>query len=351
MGMAGAKKKLFLLVVASNTMLDELPPFMANAGTYRRPMTIALETIKLTKKYTTETGIEKLSFSIKQGSILAYLGHNGAGKTTTIRTLLGLLKADSGDIKYFGNSYNTYSIAFDKIRREIGVCFDKPGFYPNLSAIENLTLFAQLYSMDNSEFITYTDYLLERAELHGVKNKKIETYSSGMKQKLGIIRAIMHKPKLVFLDEPMNNLDPAARVLVRNTICDLSKKEGVSFFIASHDLREIEQIATDIIILEKGKIKISGNLTDLQNRNSESIYDVAIDKQITEDLARKICDALKAVFINLNGKKITLNSKEALTMTRVSEDFNKFGCEVLGFNKQANSLEQIYFSSLKTNEN
>ncbi|MFA5161900.1 MAG: ABC transporter ATP-binding protein [Elusimicrobiales bacterium] len=306
----------------------------------------ALEVANLTKKYTPQAGVENLSFSIASGEVLAYIGHNGAGKTTTIRTLLGLLKSDSGEIKYFGKRYDTYAGDFDALRGQLGVCLDNPGFYPNLSALKNLALFGELYGVCGAEFSSRAEELLKKMALHHVRNDRVQTFSKGMRQKLALVRAMLHKPKLIFLDEPMTGLDPAARVLMRETVRELAKEQGVSFFLASHDLNEVEQLADNIIILEKGRIKQKGTLAELQNARSVFSYTLVPDKPVSPEVLEKLRSVLACAVSETDASRINLSATTPVKLARVVAEFAKENIEILEFHSAMN-LEQIYFESLR----
>ena len=314
-----------------------------------------METLKvenLTRKFSPTTGVEGVGFILRAGRVLAYLGHNGAGKTTTIRALLGLLRADSGNISYFGSPCDTSSVAFDRVRRDVGVCLDAPGFYADLDAMDNLRLFGGLYGLSGPEFETRAANLLGRLGLTEAGKKKVKEYSKGMTQKLALIRAIQHKPKLLFLDEPMSGLDPEARITMRDFLGELSRKEGVSIFLTSHDLNEVEQIAHDVIILEKGRVKLSGELGVLR----ESFRKIGVCTLVFEALpaaaaVMAISAALGAVKHKLEGRELSLDCSSEISLEGAAAACAQAGLKLEEFRKEKATLEQIYFESLKKNEN
>jgi ABC-2 type transport system ATP-binding protein len=309
-----------------------------------------LEVKSLTKKYSPTTGVGNVSFNLCKGQILAYLGHNGAGKTTTVRSLLGLMRIDSGEIRYFGRTYNTYNGDFDRVRGEIGVCLDTPGFYPDISAWQNLEFFAGLYGLEGTEFNKRSEELLQEMDLYDSRLNKPKTFSKGMLQKLALIRAILHKPKVLFLDEPTSGLDPAARLLMRNYLGMLAKKNGVAIFLTSHDLNEVEQLADDVIILEKGKIKLQGELSKLKRMQSGYDYIVTIDMSIGEANLKALGEALHVKLIRASEDKVFITGTAALSLDNIIDEFGKQNVKVLEFRKEDTNLEQIYFNSLKQNE-
>jgi len=310
-----------------------------------------LGTEKLVKKFSADTGVNGVSFSLKAGRVLAYLGHNGAGKTTTIRALLGLLKSDSGEIRYFGSPCDTASAAFDRTRAAVGVCLDSPGFYPDLDAVENLRLFAALYGLSGERFEARAAELLERLALTAAAKKPVKTYSKGMTQKLALARAIQHKPKLLFLDEPMSGLDPEARMTMRNFLQELAEKEGVAIFLTSHDLNEVEQIAHDVMILEKGTIKLAGTLAELRESFRKiCVYKLCFGAAPSREQAAAAASALGAVKHTLDVRELRLDCPSEITLEAAAAACSRAGMTLAEFKKERASLEEIYFESLSKNE-
>ncbi len=305
----------------------------------------------LVKKFSAATGVDGVSFSIKRGRILAYLGHNGAGKTTTVRALLGLIRADAGEIRYFGVPCDTSSPAFDRTRKEIGVCLDSPGLYPELDALENLGLFAGLYGLEGKAFEDRAAELLCRLGMSAVAKNKVKTYSKGMAQKLALARAIQHRPKLLFLDEPMSGLDPEARMTMRSFLAELAEKEGVGIFLTSHDLNEVEQIAHEVLILENGKPKLAGELGKLKETFAKSGgYMFALEKAPTEEQAKSLAAALGALSYRLEGGEIRAEFAAPVQLEAVSSACASAGLNLVEFKKERATLEEIYFESLSKNE-
>lgn len=306
----------------------------------------------LVKKYSATAGVDGVSFSLRAGRILAYLGHNGAGKTTTIRSLLGLLKADSGEIRYFGAPCDTASAGFDLTRKEIGVCLDSPGFYPELDAFENLGMFAGLYGLEGKEFEDRATFLLGRLGLSAAAKNKVKTYSKGMTQKLALARAIQHKPRLLFLDEPMSGLDPEARITMRDFLSELAEKENVGIFLTSHDLNEVEQIAHDVLILENGKTKLSGELKALKESFVKAnSYLLVLESAPAAEQAKSLAEALGALKHRLEGREFRAEFREAVSLAAASAACVKAGINLTEFKKEHATLEEIYFESLSKNEN
>jgi ABC-type multidrug transport system ATPase subunit len=212
----------------------------------------------LTKQFTNLTAVQDLSFSVQEGDVYGFLGQNGAGKSTTIRMLLSLIKPSEGQIQIFGKDLQTHR---NEILAQVGAVIEKPDVYKYLSAYENLKLFARLSGVKVTE-ARLLDQLNQVGLLHRAKDT-VKTFSQGMKQRLGIAIALVHDPKLIILDEPTNGLDPQGIADIRNLILHLSRDLKKTVIVSSHLLSEIEQVATRVLIIDKGKKIIEGNALEL----------------------------------------------------------------------------------------
>lgn len=212
----------------------------------------------LTKSFKNLTAVSDLSFTVREGDVYGFLGQNGAGKSTTIRMLLTLIEPTAGSIELFGLSLQTHRT---EILRQIGAVIEKPDVYKYLSAIDNLQLFARLSGLKPTKQMLMQQ--LEMVGLAGRANDTVKTFSQGMKQRLGIAVALVHDPKLIILDEPTNGLDPQGIADIRNLIRHLSKDLNKTILVSSHLLNEIEQIATRVLIIDKGKKLVEGSSAEL----------------------------------------------------------------------------------------
>ncbi|MES2372360.1 MAG: ABC transporter ATP-binding protein [Bacteroidota bacterium] len=212
----------------------------------------------LTKQFKNLTAVQDLSFSVNEGDVYGFLGQNGAGKSTTIRMLLTLIKPTAGTVEIFGKELGENR---NDILREVGAVIEKPDVYKYLSAYENLKLFARLSGMKPS-----SETLMEKLEKVGLADRAkdpVKNFSQGMKQRLGIAIALVHDPKLIILDEPTNGLDPQGIADIRNLILHLSRDLNKTVIVSSHLLNEIEQVATRVLIINKGKKIIEGNASKM----------------------------------------------------------------------------------------
>ncbi|HRT02788.1 MAG TPA: ABC transporter ATP-binding protein [Candidatus Diapherotrites archaeon] len=231
---------------------------------------IAIEVKNLSKSFKSKLVLDNISFNVQQGSITGFFGPNGAGKTTTMRIILGLLYPNSGCAKVFGEDVDKSS----DIRNRIGVLLEQNGMSDRLSAYDNLDYYATIYNIkDKQEKI---NSLLKQMGLFERKNEKIGTFSTGMKKKLGLARALLNDPDILFLDEPTVGLDPDAQKEFRNLILDLSKQKKLTVLLNTHNLNEAQKVCTDIIVINNTKIRYSGNLKETlqkyKTRDLEKVY-------------------------------------------------------------------------------
>jgi ABC-type multidrug transport system ATPase subunit len=223
-------------------------------------MSAIIEVTNLTKQFKNIKAVSDLSFIVNKGEVYGFLGQNGAGKSTTIRMLLSLIYPTGGNIHVFGKNLLQHR---NQILQQVGAIIEKPDLYNYLTALENLKMMAKLSGVQPTQ-----KELLQQLEVVGISeraNSKVKTFSQGMKQRLGIACALIHRPQLIILDEPTNGLDPQGIADVRNLILHLSKNEGKTVLVSSHLLSEIEVVADSMLIIDKGKKIAAGKVAELLN--------------------------------------------------------------------------------------
>lgn len=220
--------------------------------------TLAVETFGLTRAFSARSGVWDLALKVPQQSIYAFLGPNGAGKTTTIRLLLGLLRPDSGSIAINGQPRNAQSR-----QRWIGSMVEGPSLYPHLSGRDNLAITAGMLGCHRGEI----DRVLRIVGLQDADRQLTGRYSLGMRQRLGIALALLGEPELLILDEPGNGLDPAGMADVRRLIHSLVNDHGMTVFLSSHLLDDVEKIATHLGLLNAGRLVAQGDLPSLRDQH------------------------------------------------------------------------------------
>lgn len=244
-------------------------------------MDYLLETVNLTKDFSSQRVVDELCLHIKKGEIYGFLGENGAGKTTTIRMLMGLLNPTSGSIYFNGQEFSTQ---YPSLLKNIGTIIEYPGFYPNLNARDQLKISSNLMGVTDAQAI---EKALNTVDLLKSKNKKVKDFSLGMKQRLGIARAILHNPDFLILDEPTNGLDPTGIQEIRELLLHLSRDLGKTILISSHILSEIEQLADTIGIIHQGSLVVEDNLNNLKSTFKKHIRLKVDNREKTLHLLRE----------------------------------------------------------------
>lgn len=293
-----------------------------------------IETKNLTKQYGTQKSVANLNIHVQKGRIYGLLGRNGAGKTTTMKMLLGLTQPTSGEVIIWEKSLAANE---KELLPRIGSLIEAPDFYPNLTAIENLRIFAALRGVSDRNAIKNA---LDLVGLPYKDKKLFSQYSLGMKQRLAIALAVMHDPELLILDEPINGLDPIGIAEVRSFIRNLCNERGKTILISSHILSEIALLADDIGIIDHGALLEEESLAQLEAKSSKHIRlmvsDTAQSARILESVFHEnrfiIQDDYKIQVHNLDlpiGKIVTafvekgIEVSEAVTSEESLEDYFK----------------------------
>ncbi|MCW4009992.1 MAG: ABC transporter ATP-binding protein [Candidatus Bathyarchaeota archaeon] len=300
-----------------------------------------VEDILVLKNVTKSIGerniLTDVSFTLKKGETLGYLGPNGAGKTTTIRIILDLLKPTSGNAFLFDKK------ASEADRRRVGVVLENAGFYDNLSAEVNLSYYSRIYNIRDKE--GRVKELLEFMNLWDRRNDKVGTFSKGMRQKLAIAKSLLHDPELLIFDEITSGLDPEARIIVREAIMKLENLEK-TILLSSHDLEEIQKIATQIIILKKGRIIVNDSLGNLRSRHNVPLFEVSVDKlAVTEKILSRLGFVSDFKAATANRLLITLKSYE--NAPDLLEVLIKEGVKVFSSSIIQSSLEEVYLDIIR----
>lgn len=296
-----------------------------------------IETKNLTKKYGSQKSVADLNIHVQKGRIYGLLGRNGAGKTTTMKMLLGLTKPTSGEVKIWGKSLQGNE---KKLLPRIGSLIESPGFYPNLTATENLRIFATLRGVPNNHAIQ------DALDLVGLpyKDKKLfSQYSLGMKQRLAIALAVMHDPELLILDEPINGLDPAGIVEIRNLLKSLNRDYGMTILVSSHILEELYQTATEFILIDNGKI-------------IEEISENELNERCKRHIAIQTTDVQKALLVleeKLHTDNFKLMPDHTIRLYTYLNDMEKVATVladahilVTGFSISGDTLEDYFLGKI-----
>ena len=289
------------------------------------------------------------SFAFTEGDRYGLLGPNGAGKTTTIRVLLGLLKADRGKVMISGKNMTGEK---RRINREIGFVLDKPGFYTKLSARQNLKIYAELYGVDMTEIDSRIDKMAAFFDLDRRLDDQYESYSKGMKQKVAIMRSLLHKPRILILDEVTSGLDPKVQYEIRTLIKELAKREKVTIIMSSHNLYEVVEICDSLIIIDKGEVKLAGKKEDIFKESG-----VALRLRISEHLEKaleiieKNKDRYGVSNYYTDNDYLTINAEQEGELMELYKLLIKSDIDISSMNLEKASLENIYFDIVGREEN
>ncbi|WP_185806954.1 ABC transporter ATP-binding protein [Bacillus salinus] len=291
-----------------------------------------LEVHNLRRSFDKKEVVRDVSFTVEKGEVFGFLGPNGAGKTTIIRMILGLIKRDSGTV-----TINGYSIddQFMEAIRHVGAIVETPSFYTHLSGYANLTLIRNLHPHIAKQRI---DEVLEMVHLSKVAKRKVSTYSLGMKQRLGLARALLQHPTIVFLDEPTNGLDPQGILEMREMITTLAQEQQITFIITSHILHEIEQVCDRVAILREGSIIANGFVKELLASDDEAI-----------ELRTKQLEASEKIATSMTFVKSITRSESSLVVkiekgfsSQLNKKLVEAGIDVEYVIPQQQSLEKLF---------
>ena len=265
---------------------------MQESGTVSSLSDQAIETHGLTKRFSNFTAVDHVDLSVRRGEIYGFLGPNGAGKTTAIRMLCTLLSPTSGSASVDG--YDVVQQA-NEVRKRIGLVSEKLIMYPRLTALENLTFFGSLYGLEKGELRRKSEELIEMVKLTPFKDKLVGGFSSGMKQRINVIRGILHDPDILFLDEPTTGLDPQSTRFVRDLVKEL-RQRGHTIVLTTHIMEEADELSDRVCIIDHGKIMAVDTPQALKDRyNTNSLLEI---------------------FLELTGRELRDSANERISMRR-----------------------------------
>lgn len=242
----------------------------------------AIETNGLDKRYGKVLRVKNLDLRVPEGAVYGFLGPNGAGKSTTLKLILGLVKPTTGTIKVFGQTVCERNRL--GILKDVGSLIESPACYEHLSGQENLRIFQTIRGLPANEI----QRVLEIVRLQDQKDKIVNQYSLGMKQRLGLANALLGNPRLLILDEPTNGLDPAGIQEMRELIASLPRQYGMTVLVSSHLLSEIDQMATNLGIINKGELIFQGQLEDLHQSSKGNLYIRTLNNKDASQILRNL---------------------------------------------------------------
>ncbi|WP_010497855.1 ABC transporter ATP-binding protein [Paenibacillus elgii] len=293
-----------------------------------------LETKRLSKQFKSFAAVKGVDLQVRPGEVYGFLGPNGAGKTTTIRMLLGLIRPTQGEVRVFGQDLARHRL---DILRRVGSLVESPSYYSNLSAYDNLEITRKLLGARKTDI----DKVLETVRLSEWRNKKVKTFSLGMKQRLGIAQALLGNPMLLVLDEPTNGLDPAGILEIRELIARLPEERGLSVLVSSHILNEIELIASRVGIIYKGELLFQGSLQELREQNKTMLR---IDAAPLVEAGNFLLARGHQVEKRHNSLYVDMSATSA---ARLNRELVTAGFDVSHVSENTPSLEDIFLTMTK----
>ena len=293
-------------------------------------MTLAVETTGLTRHFAGGHGISDVDLAVPAGSIYGFLGPNGAGKTTTIRLLLDLLRPDRGEIRLLGQPLRRDRRA---ALAQVGSLVESPALYPHLSGWANLEIARRLLALPVERIVD----VLARVDLAEAAHRRVRDYSLGMRQRLGIALALLARPKLLILDEPGNGLDPAGVQDLRRMLRDFARQDGITVLVSSHQLSEIEQVATHVGMLAAGRLRFQGTLQELRQRARPQLL-LHCD---APDRARQVLHDAGEVAVPFEGQALRLQPR--LPVAEINRRLVEAGIAVSLLAPEPVTLESLFF--------
>ena len=294
-------------------------------------MKYMIETEGLAKKYGDKYSVRKCSLRIRPGCVYGFLGPNGAGKSTTLKMILGLVRPTAGKIRIFGSEVTDRNRI--EILKDTGSLIESPSYYGHLNGRENLEIIQTLKGVPREEI----DEVLQIVRLEGQQKKKVREYSLGMKQRLGLAAALLGRPKLLLLDEPTNGLDPAGIQEMRDLISDLPKHYGMTVMVSSHLLSEMDQMATDVGIIDKGKMIYQGSLEKLHEQAKSSLR----VRVLNQGTAARILDEHREKY-RIEGTDLLLPERSEREVADMVAFLAGQGAQITHVEMQQKSLEDIF---------
>lgn len=292
-----------------------------------------IQTSGLTRRFGTLTAVDSLDLQVPQGSVYGFLGPNGAGKTTTIRMLLGLIRPHGGEVRLFGESLCRRRLA---LLGRVGALVESPSLYPNLTGRENLEVTRRLAGGKRGQI----QHVLHLVRLEDAADRRVRGYSNGMRQRLGLALALLNWPEMLLLDEPTNGLDPAGIQEMRDLIVRLPAEYGITIFLSSHLLAEVEQVATHIGIIQGGQLRFQGTQEELHQRMEEQIV-LGVDKS---EKAKAVLHQAGWSAHKNGGHRITVAAHGRSDAAMINAQLVREGVNVYHLNLEQPTLEDIFMT-------
>lgn len=289
-----------------------------------------LEVQHLKKYFTNQKAVDDISFNIEESNIFGLLGPNGAGKTTLIRMITGIFYPDSGNIQFNGRKFNPLEDIIG-----IGYMPEERGLYKKMKIGEQALYLAQLKGLSKAGAMTSVKKWFEKLQMQSWWNKKVEDLSKGMSQKLQFVITVLHNPKLIILDEPFSGLDPVNANLIKDEIFNLAK-QGSTIIFSTHRMEQVEEICSQIILVNKGKKILDGTVKQVKQDFKQNLFKLG-----AHTLAEHMSTPIFKV-ISHTPDEVILKLEEGITTNDVLSHFIKYNVDIHSFNEMLPSLNDIF---------
>src|SRR5437867_315149 len=304
---------------------------------------IVIRTEGLTRDFPATRAVDGLSIEVPRGAVFGFLGPNGSGKTTTIRMLLGLLEPTFGRASVLGFDAASQS---DQIRLRSGCLLEYSGIYERLSAEDNLELFGCIWKIPRSERRVRIQELLQTFGLWERRNEAAGVWSRGMKQKLAVARSLLHRPPLIFLDEPTAGLDPLAAAALREDLAALTRREGVTVFLTTHNLPEAEKLCSQVAVIRKGKLLAEGSPQQLRAQKAGHRAQV-VGRGFSDHVLALVRARPEIRSAMLEDGRLLLELKDHSPMSPLVAMLVGAGAEIEEIRKENASLEDVFLTLME----
>lgn len=300
--------------------------------------TTIIQVKNVSKHYGAIKALADVSFEVREGDIVGYVGPNGSGKTTTLKIITGLCRPDTGAVRICNES-----IADDyaKVGRKVAVIFEEPSDYERMTTWENLEFYARLSNMPRAKRQKRIQQSLEEISLIDRKADLVKTLSKGMKRKLAVARALLAEPQVLVLDEPFDGIDVASRMNILSYVKKWVQQSGHSVLLTSHNMYEIEAVCNEVVILKRGRILASGSLERLRQCTDEYDVEVSLQQRVDDIRLKEVLSNCGILPYKLKAQNLLL-STGGRDLSSVSAYLHANGIEFEGIRRRYENLNEIY---------
>jgi ABC-2 type transport system ATP-binding protein len=304
---------------------------------------IAIRTESLSRDFGPIKAVDSLSMEVPSGIIFGFLGPNASGKTTTINLLLGLLEPTAGKAEVLGFDTRTQA---DQVRTRSGALLEHPGLYEQMSAEENLEFYGRVWRLPSAERQARTKELLSHFGLWERRRETVDKWSRGMKQKLATARALLHRPSLVFLDEPTAGLDVVAAASLRDDLAGLVAREGVTVFLTTHNMAEAEKLCSLVAVIRKGKLLAVGHPDELRAHTGSPHVEV-VGSGFSENVLTLLRAHPEVLAVEVQDKRLSIQLRREMDVAPLVSLMVSAGVQVEEVRKGKATLEEVFLTLME----